>query len=115
MGKQTESVMRSNQTYLDHSHLERSYVQSAASTKLSIWPNLKQVWQRLSHWWDGNNEPEIYEIFCPSGVVFWEVNDQFNNERYQFDTEDQVLTWLENRHRQPSRLEGWGNDWTVNG
>ncbi|GAB4369991.1 MAG: hypothetical protein Kow00121_10330 [Elainellaceae cyanobacterium] len=68
-------------------------------------PALAQLWQFLK---DSvvstfSNEPRIWEISDAAGNFAWKIYDPMNDETLQLDSEQEVLSWLEQYRKQPRR------------
>lgn len=105
--------MRTYQQRLNYKELELICPQPPKSkTKtLAFLFSLRQCWQAFVDFWNLDTEPRFWEVVDRKGRVFWRIYDPVRDRSFQFDTKEQVLTWLEERHYRNQDSMGWNNDW----
>lgn len=108
----------------DPSHLKETFPMKTLPTYLnpesidlqpseerSLRPALLASLQRL--WWDFVDslrvvpEPRIREFVDRTGLTYWRVYDPISNEFLRFNTDADVVTWLEERHQRQLPPDRW--------
>jgi hypothetical protein len=72
---------------------------------------LQQIWHNFCEFWERGTEPRIWQVKDRSGKLRWKVYDPVKDRSMLFDSEQEVLIWLEQRHDRASQQKGWEDWW----
>lgn len=105
--------MRTYQQRLNYEKLELISPQlpKSKTKKLAPLSSLRQIWQTFLDFWVLEANPRIWEVVDRSGKVSWQIYDPVSDRSLRFDTKEQVLIWLEERHHRQQEPSGWNNNW----
>jgi hypothetical protein len=92
--------MRTFQQQLNYERLELLPPQGIRGLAIAFPSTLRQLWTAVLTLSDQKSapEPQIHEVLTPSGKVIWRVYDFADDCSVEFDSEQEVLVWLEERH-----------------
>jgi type II secretory pathway predicted ATPase ExeA len=78
-----------------------------SSSRLTIGQRVAAVFSQIQQWRPAVSlfqaEPEIREYVDEMGRMLWQVYDPTHDRQFDFDSQFELLSWLEERHRCPSR------------
>jgi hypothetical protein len=106
--------MRTYQQRLNYEKLELISPQlpKYKSKKLAPLSSVRQLWQTfLDFFWALEADVRIGEVVDRNGRVSWQIYDPVSDRFLRLDPQEQVLTWLEERHHQRQESNGWNNNW----
>jgi hypothetical protein len=107
--------MKTNQSYLNYRDFQAVRFQPAEPQiqQPNPQPVVKRIWQAVLDFMTVETEPRIKELVTDSGKILWQIEDPLHHQSLEFDSEEQVVIWLEERHRQQYRRDSWNKNWGV--
>jgi hypothetical protein len=96
------------------SYLELEFQQSPSvvrPAKQSIGQKIAAAFRQMQHSLQTfsffQQEPDIQERVDNQGNVQWQVYDPLNDSILDFDSQSDLLSWLEERHHSPARFSAF--------
>ncbi len=105
--------MRTYQQRLNYEKLELISPQVPKSKTKMLVPlsSLRQLWQAFLDFWAFEADVRIWEVVDRNRRLSWQIYDPVSDRFLRLDTQEQVLTWLEERHHQRQEPNNWNNNW----
>lgn len=91
-------VMKSSAKFLEYQNQEVKFQQSHQKTKWHQQNKLISLWQSVVRFLETSSEPQVWTTEDKNHQTQWNVFDPVTGQSAQFNSEEDVRVWLEERY-----------------